>query len=383
MINLPPASARERTVTFPTTMKIHPLATSLCLLVLTFPASADTFIMKDGSKIEGKIVREDPAHYVLEVPTKVKSIKDERIINKADVAKIERETPVQNDFAPISALVPVPDLQPAEEYAKRIKVVEKYLPEHRMTAKYKDAEAILATLKAEAAEITAGAIKLDGKIISAADYQINQYEIDARIQEGKIRKLVKEGKVVPALRAFTEFSNDFRNTSAYGDLFPLINQMMNAYLADAAANLASFDARVKKRAAGLQRESAEDRKNTELAIQAEAAELERNFKAEKDAKQVWVTTHPFCRPALEDAVTSGKQEQARLAAKPELTGDGGKAYRDAMTLIKAKGDSADAKAAIRTAIDAAKKALVPKRYRTILEQAVPGGLGPQPDTTNN
>jgi len=366
-------------------MNHHPIATSICLLALTFHASADTFIMKDGTKYEGKIVREDATSYLLEVQTKVKSIKDERKVAKADVVKIEHETPVQNDFAAISGLLPVPDLQPTGEYAKRVRTVEKYLAEHRMTAKSKDAEAILATLKAEANEIGAGAMKLDGKIISATEYRTNQYDIDAHLQEGKIRKLIKNPDPLPALRAFTEFSYDFRNTSAYNDLFPLMNQMIGSHLAEATANLATYDARVKKRKAGLERQSAEDRRNTELAIQAETIELERTFNAEKDAKQkdpklVWVTCHPFCRPALEDTIVSGKQELARLTAKTELTADGGKAYRDAMTLIKAKGDSADAKPAIIDAIAAAKKSLVPRRYLSILEKSVPGGIAPPPTT---
>jgi len=378
MINLPRVPAPNRACISQTTMKKHPLGISICLLALTFHTSADTFIMKDGTKYEGRIVREDATSYVLEVQTKVKSIKDERKVAKADVVKIEHDAPVQNDFATLSALLPVPDLQPAEEYAKRMRTVEKYLTEHRMTAKYKDAEAILATLKAEANEIGGGAIKLDGKLISPAEYRTNQYDIDAHLQEGKIRKLVKEAKFLPALRAFTEFSYDFRNTVAYNDLLPLMNQVINTYLADAAANLATFDARVKKRNAGLERQSAEDRRNTELAIRAENIELEKTFKAEKDAKQLWVTTHPFSKPALEDAVISGKQEQARLATKTELTADGGKAYREAMTLIKAKGDTDDAKPAIIGAIAAAKAALVPRRYLTLLEKSVPGGIAPPP-----
>ena len=380
MINLPRVLAPERACIFPTTMKKHPLGIALCLLAFTFHSSADTFIMKDGTKYEGRIVREDATSYVFEVQTKVKSIKDERQVAKTDVVKIEHAGPVHNDFATLSALLPVPDLQPAEEYAKRMSVVEKYLTAHRMTAKYKDAETILATLKAEANEIGGGTIKLDGKLISPAEYRTNQYDIEAHLQEGKIRKLVKEGQSLAAMRKFTEFSHDFRNTVAYSDLLPLMNQVMQVYLTEAVANLASFDTRVKKREAGLQRQSAEDRRNTDLAIRAENIELEKTFKAEKDAHQLWVTTHPFCKPALEDAATAGKQELVRLLAKTELTADGGKAYREAMTLIKAKGDTADAKPAIIGAIAAAKTALVPRRYLDLLEKSVPGGVAPPPPT---
>ena len=372
-----PAAVGARPV--PLTMKNNPLGISLCLLALTLHAPAETFVMKDGTKYEGKILHEDATTYVLEVHV-TKSIRDERKVAKADVVKIEREVPVQNDFAAISGLLPVPDLQPAEEYAKRMRVVEKYLAEHRMTAKFKDAEAILATLKSESLEIAGGAIKLDGKLISPADFRLNQYDIEAHLQEGKIRALVKSGQALAAMRAFSKFSHEYRNTVAYHDLLPLMQQLISAYLTEAAANLASYDARVAKRTAGLQRQAAEDRRNTEQAIHAETSELERTFKAEKDAKQVWVTTHPFCKAALEDACSNGKQEYTRLTSKTDLNMDGGKAFRDAMTLIKAKGDSADAKPAILSAIAAAKSAWVPRRYLKLLEDAVPGGVAPPPAT---
>lgn len=356
-------------------MKTYPIAGALCGLALTLAAAADTFVMKDGSKYAGSILRETATSYVLKVQV-TKSIKDERVIAKADVVKIERQAqPVPNDFAAISGLTPVPDLQAPEEYAKRIRTVEKYLVDHRMTAKYKDAEVILATLKTEQQEIGAGAIKLDGKLIAPAEYKTNAYDVDARIAELKIRKLVKDGQYLLALRAFSGFQSDFRNTTAYSDLAPLISQVITSHVAEAAASLASFEARVKQRNAGLTRMSTTDRRTTESAIRQESADLDARFKSEKDAKLEWVTLHPFCRPALEDTVNFAKLELGRLAAiKNEPAKDGGKIFRDAMTLIQSKGGSSDAKPAILTAITGANNAQLPQRYISILEAAVPGGV---------
>ena len=376
MINAPSARFHAPPQIFLTDMKSYPLTTFLCLLALAIPSAADTFIMKDGSKLQGRIVSEDATTYLLEVEFR-KSIKDERKVAKADVVRIDREKPVQDDFKAIGALLPVPDLTPAAEYAKRMRTVEKYLAEHRMTAKFKDAEAILATLKAEASDIQAGAIKLNGKIIPLAEYRTNQYDIDARIQELKIRKLVKDAHYLPALRAFDNFQKDFANTLACHDLLPLISQVVTSYVADTASILATYDARIKNRKLGLDRMTAADRRITEAALSAEAAELEKRLKTEKDAKVSWVTLHPFCKPALEDTVTFGKQEQVRLATLMKTpVVDGGKAFRDAMSLIQGKGDSAEAKTAITAAIAACKTALVPQRYITALEASVPGGVAP-------
>ncbi len=134
-------------------------------------------------------------------------------------------------------------------------------------------------------------------------------------------------------------------------------------------SLASFEARVKERNVGLDRMPLADRRLTENAIREETAELEARFKKEKDAKLDWVTIHPFFKPSLEDTMTFAKQELARLSAvKNEPVVDGGKAFRDAMTLVQSKADAAE----ITAAIAAAKTAMVPERYLAMLEAGAPG-----------
>ena len=349
-------------------MPTHPLATSLCFLALLFPAAADTFVMKDGSKLEGSILSEDASSYLLEVRF-AEGIKDERRINKADVKKIERVYPDQIAFAAIKKLTPTPDLLTPEEYAKRIRAVEKFLGDFRLTSRSKEAEAILATLKAEANEVLAGGIKINGVIVPAAEYSANAYEIDARIQAAKIRKLVNDAQSLQALRAFPGFGNDFQNTTAYAELVPLIKQVITSYMGEVGQSLASFEARVKERKVGLDRMPIADRRLTENAIREETAELEARFKKEKDAKLDWVTIHPFFKPSLEDTMTFAKQELVRLSAvKNEPVVDGGKAFRDAMTLVQSKADAAE----ITAAIAAAKTAMVPERYLAMLEAGAPG-----------
>lgn len=349
-------------------MPTYPIVTSLCFLAFLLPAAADTFVMKNGSKLEGSILSEDANSYLLEVQV-TKTIKDERRILKANVQKIEREYPDQIAFAAIKKLTPTPDLLTPENYAKRIRAVEKFLADFRLTSKSKEAEAILATLKAEANEVLAGGIKLNGKIVPAAQYSANAYEIDARIQEAKIRKLVKDAQSLQALRVFSRFGNDFQNTTAYAEVVPLMKQVITSYMGEAGQSLANFDARMKKRNVGLERMPMADRRLTENAIREENSELEARFKKEKDAKLGWVTIHPFFKPSLEDTMTFAKQELARLSAmKNEPVMDGGKAFRDAMALVQSKADAAE----IATAIAAAKTAMVPERYLLMLETAAPG-----------
>lgn len=347
-------------------MKTRSLAATFpWFLALALPATADTFFLKDGTTLEGRVLSEDATNYHVEVKV-TKSIKDERNIAKADVTKIEKEQMDLTAFEQLSKLLPAPDLLTVEEYGSRIRSVEKFLAEHRGSSKSKEARAMLATLKSEANEVLAGGIKMGGKIVSPTEYRANAYELDSRIQEVKIRALVKDARYFLALRTFSEFSRDFRNTSSHAALLPLINQVISSYLEEVQQSLSSYDARVKEREVGLKRMPGADRVATENAIREETAANEARFKAEKDAKVGWVSIDPFFKPSLEETIAFGKQESTRLAtfttAKPV---DAGKIYRDTLTLIHNKGNVST----VTTAMTAAKAAFIAPRYIATLENA--------------
>lgn len=335
------------------------------MAALALSAEADTFVLKDGTRIEGSIIREDATSYLIEVRVS-KSIKDERIFDKDDIVKVEPEKKDLTAFDPISHYIPVPDALTAGEYAARIAAVEKFLKDHPDSSKASQAKAILFTLKKEANEILAGGIKTNGKISTAAEYRANMLDIDSAIREAQIRALLNGGHHLEGLRAFVVFDRDFSNTKARAALLPVIIQTINGYLAETEQSLAGYDARAKEREVGLQRMQPDDRRKTQEALVEEAAALEKQLKAEKDAKVGWVTPHPSCRLTLEETMTFGKQEITRLTApaKPQAV-DAGAAFRDALRKIQNSTD-----AAVKTAALAeAKAAMVSGKYLSILEAA--------------
>ncbi len=349
-------------------MKPNPFLPALVLSLLALPASADTFTLKDGSTLEGVIVKEEGDSYVLEVQV-TKSIKDERTIAKSEVVKIGRELPDLKAFEVIAKLSPAPDLMTEDDYVASIAAVQKFLKEHRASAKTKDAKAILETLKSEANEVSNGGIKLNGKMVSPEEYKANAYELDARVQEAKIRQLIEQAQFLPALLVFADFDRDFRSTLAYGALAPLVRQVIQSYTAEARQSLSTLDARLKVRAVGFERMDPEARKDTERAVEEQTNAIEARYKAEKDGKQAWVTTSPFHKASFEDTVRFGDLEIARLAAvKTELGVDGGRAYRELWIAVHRGGNAAS----VTSALAAAKTANVPVRYLAPLEAAAKG-----------
>lgn len=346
-------------------MKPNPAAAALCLLTFSLPCLADTFTLKDGTSLEGTILSEAGDTYVLEVQI-TKSIKDERKVLKTDVVKIDHEQPDIKAFAAIEKLVPTPDLMTVDEYLQQMAAVEKFLKNFRASNNVKAAKAIFETLKAECNQVSEGGVKLNGKIISPSEYQANAYDLDAKVEEAKIRGLVYRYQFLEALREFAIFDRDYRTTVSFGAIAPLMRQVIQSQIAEARQSLLTLDARVKERQVGLQRMDPENRSGTENAIKDETSEIEARYKAEKDAKQSWVTTSPFHKASLEDTVKYGESELARLSTIKTVLGvDGGKAYREAWSIIHKGGNPT----AITAALAAAKAAAVAPRYLADLDAA--------------
>lgn len=351
-------------------MKKTPAFVALSLLAFPLTAVADTFTLKDGSTIEAKVLKEDSESYFLEVQV-TKSIRDERTVPKADVVKVVRERPDLKAFEAIKGIVPTPDLTSEADYIAKISSVEKFLKAYPMSTSAKDAKVILETLKKEVNEIAAGGVKIDGKVVPKEDYLANAYDFDARVQEAKIRKLLADGQSLAALRLFSDFDRDYRTSLAYGSLLPLAKQMIQNHISESQEALASMEARKKERDIGLQRMSNEDRARTEGAIKEQDDAIDARYKSEREGavKQLWVTTSPFHKSSLEEAVRFGQTELARISeVKTEIGVDGGKAYRELYSAVHSDANAAT----VSAAVTAAKTTQVPARYIEPLEAAAKG-----------
>jgi hypothetical protein len=340
-------------------------ALSILGLLLSTPAvRADTFILKDGTELEGTVLSEEGENYLLEIQV-TKSIKDERVVPKAEVVRIVREKLDETAFEDLTALVPVPDSQAVAEYDRRIAAVDAFLKEFPTTAKLKEAKEMHKALTDERAVVAAGGMKMGGLMISAADYQGNAYDLDARALELRIREHADRSEWLAALRVFSALDAEYRASTSYQAVIPVVVQVLRTFQTEVVGSLATLDDRLKKREAGLTRMAVSDRNNTLAAIKNEEDILEARYQKEKASRIAWVTPSLFHKASLEDCRRLGESELKRLTG-PITPGDAGKAYRDAWTTIHSSSDPA----AVKEAISQAKTANLSPRYVAMLEAAV-------------
>ena len=350
---------------FPEPMK--PTSTFILLVTASLigPLCADTIRMKDGTKLEGKILKEGLDSYVMEVQV-TRSIKEERTIKRTDVEKVDREQADDKAFAEIKGYVPTPDLLTADDYDARLTKVADFIKTNANSPLIPDAKKITADLEKERVVVAAGGVKLGGHLITNEERTSNKFEVDARMIEVSIRGRVKAGQWTAALREFEKLEKEYASSLGYREVLPAVRQTVAHYRSDATEALGTFDARMKERQAGLARMDASDRAASINAIAEQTAEITKQYEAEKKATIKWVTPNPNLKASLEEAIKYAEQEGKRLdAVKPDALPDGGKAWRDAWTAVHAGGDPKEAAAAIATA----RTAKMPERYIKELEAA--------------
>lgn len=330
----------------------------LCALVS--PAWGEIFLMNDGTKLEGVLLRQDASSYFVEVQV-TKSIKDERVLAKADVKRIEGARKDEEAFKQIASLGPVADGLSMQEYDQRIERIERFTSQYPLSSRVKEALVILSALRNERQAIKEGGLKSNGVLYTPDDYRSNAYDLDANLAAQAIQRLAASGHHLQALRAFSDFEKNYPTPDACRQLTPVIMESIRRYIDEVSQSQASYDQRVKDRDEGLKRMNDRDREQSLNAIRHQEAELQKQFEQQKNAKLGWVTPDPFCKPALDHTLTHANAELRRLE-KPKSSKlaakDGGKAYRDVMALAKRGADPQAAK----DAISMAKQAGLPQKY---------------------
>ncbi len=345
-------------------LPIYIVAMSLCFSPHLL---ADVFALKDGTKLEGNLIRETDTTYVVEVQV-TKSIKDERVLNKEDVTSISESREDLEMFKKIIPMTPTPDGLTAEEYRSRIKFITSFLVEYDESPKAKEARSSLMILRTELNQIIEGAVKIGGVIITPEQRVENAYDIDAQVEALKIKRLIEERKFSAVLRAFDEFEKDYQLSSVYAELLPDIQKVITSYAQEVYGSLQTYDQRVANREEGLKQMSGDSRSDSEKAIEAQTEALRSRFDAEKSARQKWVSVHPYSKESLQYTMSLAKQEIKRLGNIDAISStDGGKLYREYKLKFEREPDP---KARARLASEL-KRSGLPERHVSVLQSFKP------------
>lgn len=341
-------------------MMIHPRhLLPGALILLSALAQAETFVLKDGSKIEGRIIEETPTQYLLEIRVSA-SIKDRRTIAKADVTSVIKPDPAEEAYQALRKQLPMPDNASAEHYDALLdSQVLPFLKNFPKSPKVAEVKKLRDELSAERNQIAAGGVRIGGTVYAAADREANAYDLDALLAAAEIRLRAQRGELTSALRLFDAFERDFAASSHYRETAQFATRILNSYREAIQQDLNGYDNRVAARQLGLQRIPIEERRRSEELIEAENKAYLAQLDKEKASNTLWPTLHPYHPEPMRATLQTIATQLGRLQAiKFDELPDGGKAFRDAWRAAAHPSTEADLKVAIATM----QTAKIPARY---------------------
>ncbi|MGE9267039.1 MAG: PTPDL family protein [Verrucomicrobiales bacterium] len=322
-------------------LKHLPLIGLSCLFSLS-QAGADTIVLQDGSKLDGKVVEENADNIVVEINVSA-SIKDRRTFKRSEIKDIIAISPDQKPFEDLQNLVPTPDGLPASDYQSRIESARAFIKSYPSSKHIPAVREIIATLEEELKKAESGALKIVGKWITPEQQKSNAYEIDASLAFDRMKKNIAEGQLREAILAYEDLRTKTPGTIYQAQADELAVKLLAAYHQQLTKQIEQAPDLVAKREQTIANVDA----GTATRMKDEIARTQEIYRAAvekaEEENQKWLPTSPYHEDELEDvarhAESTLKSLQTQLERDAEEEDkekvDLGEAYRKAWAALEA------------------------------------------------
>ena len=187
----------------------------ILLLLSVATLSADTIKLKDGSVLEGKVIKETQESIDFEYNI-TKSIKDIKTIKRSDIQVIDKEEADEVALEEIKLLLPTASLLNAEDYDKIIAgKPAAFMREFKDSKLKSSVQDVIDQLLAEKEKVEAQSVKINGKWITQEEAQKDPYNHNALILVTKMRASIENRQYLQALIQFEELEKNFEFSMAY------------------------------------------------------------------------------------------------------------------------------------------------------------------------
>lgn len=199
--------------------------TALMIALLSCFANADIITLKDGEKVEGKILSENETELVVEIQ-ETASIKDERIIARADVEKVEKASPEETTWKVIKAYNIGTDSLPQTHYEQMIAALKAFASAYPESPNTPEAKAKTDRLQEELDRVTRGEIKLGNKWLTKDELARERVQITAQVLFNNMKSQYSAGQLTDAMNTFDRMEKTTPGTRVYPEAVELARKVM-------------------------------------------------------------------------------------------------------------------------------------------------------------
>lgn len=319
---------------FPQSFKVAFLST---LWLSPSIALSDTFVMSDGKELKGTILKQTYEHYFLKIEI-AENVLGEKKVLKKDVKTIIPEDKSEKAFQKIKALMPIQDLMKASDYDKiHSKYFKSFLNDFPESKHLDEVIAIEEQFNEEREIITNGGLKISGKLLNQQQINANRYEVMAIVEFQNIKRYVKTGKYLSAMRTFEKMEANYKQTRPFREAVKSIRSALPKLRAAVNTLHEGVDQQIKQRDNHLAALPSDQIKRIKDLLTEEDAEYHRILADAKAQKTKWLPLNKYVKEPLATVLKNIDSEDKRLEtiSNKELK-DAGKIYRDILQSISAK-----------------------------------------------
>ena len=276
---------------------------------------ADTVILKSGEKVEGKVLSETETELTVSVQI-TPTIKDDRVIKKSDVDKIEKVMPDEQAWAPLEAVAPGRDSLEIADYDRVISMLGYFLGSYPKSAHAKVAQERLELFQIEQKRVERGDVKMDGEWLNKDKVQEERIQIAGHILLNRMKAHAYAGRSIETLLVFDQLEKNFGGSASYPDAVLLARKI-----------LAALKPVVEQQQARLKRKAEDDKLRLKTAQGAEKAQLDALLKREQAVNEAaiaaaeksgakWLPLQPATDRGMTSLMSRITSEATRLNGLP-------------------------------------------------------------------
>ncbi len=284
------------------------------LAVLSVSAFADTVTLKTGERIEAKVLSETATEMTLETQISA-GIKDERVVKKADIVKIDRVAPDEAAYRSVMNLQPGKNSLLPAQYDAVMNALQSYATQYPESAHTPDVKQAQAAFQVDKKRVEAGEMKLDGFWLSKAQVAQQRVQIGGLQAFNAMKNANAAGDAIGALNAFVTVEKGFPGAKVLPDAIELARQILPALKPATERALENQKIKEIERETGVKMALALDRPELIAANQREQAKADAALAA-ANAAGLWPPMAANSDKCLKAILAKIPAEIARLEKLP-------------------------------------------------------------------
>ena len=338
------------------------------ILCLCATLRADTVILKSGDKLEGKILGETETEVTMSVQVTA-TIKDERVIKRDTIEKIEKVQPDEEAWALIANLAPSTESLERDDYDRVKAALSYFTGNFPKSAHTPLAQSRLDQFAAEQIRVGMGEVKLNNQWLGKEKVQEEQIQIGGRILLNRMKRAAASGQFPEAMAILEQMEKNFIGSASYPDAVDLGRRVLPSLKAATDQRQAQLKHRADDEKQRLTTAKGVEHAQLDALIKKETASTEATITAIERSGVKWLPLQPANAHSMTALASRVASETTRLNGLPvEKMRESIKAAEEAEKAL-ATGNFDGAEKALRDATSAWSANELAKRLQTRLTDA--------------